>query len=269
MIRSKKEEKILIDELKIAEKQDKRIISKGASKDETSGLSGKIREKIPEKALSTLEKAFEKGFTLILEKGGFLIESTKSLEHSRKQFEKYKASLDKMIYLETLKAIDKSAQSRILISKGTTTAEGSALGIFGIGLPDIPIFLGMLLKVSYEIAASYGIDYREEEELKYTLSLLKTAFSSGAEKQYFSRECDSIGKSIDDGDFVESNISDEDVKKVSEVLATDMLVSKFIQGMTFFGVVGGPLNYRLIHKLSKVAKVKYKKRFLYRMINDK
>ena len=33
----------------------------------------------------------------------------------------------------------------------------------GVGIPDIPVFLSMLLKGLYEMAASYGYDYNKKE----------------------------------------------------------------------------------------------------------
>ncbi len=263
--RTKKEMQLLQKELNKVEHQENKMFYFRYEPTADAGISGKIRKKIPEKAMNALEIAFEKGFMFLFEKGDSIIEKTGSLEKAREQWQYYKESLDRMIIPQTLKAVSHSASGRVNMSKGVTTAEGSALGIFGIGLPDIPIFLAMLLKTTYEIAASYGIDYRNEEEKKYTLALLKVAFSGGSERLKHSAECDEIGKSIDDGEFVDTEITDEDITVVSQVLATDMLVAKFIQGITFVGVIGGPLNYRLVHKVSKIAKIKYKKRFLYRL----
>lgn len=267
--RTKREIKLLQTEMAKAEQQEDKLLSFRREPDENAGITGKIRQRIPEKAMSGLEKAFEKGFLLLFEKGDSIIEKAGSLQRARKQWDIYKASLDRMIIPQTLKAVNNSAANCIKASKGITTAEGTALGIFGIGLPDIPIFLAMLLKTSYEIAASYGIDYREEEERKYTLALLKVAFSGGSERLRHSDECDEIGMNIDDDQFIDTEITDEDIATVSQVLATDMLVAKFLQGLTFVGVIGGPLNYRLVHKVGKIAKVKYKKRFLYRLMKGK
>jgi hypothetical protein len=268
MKRTKKEIRILEKEIQKADEQDLRFIERSLKESDEGPVSGKIREKIPEKAMTTLEAAFEKGFTMLFTKGDNIIEKTGSIERARREYNKYAMSLDRMIYADTLKAVDKAAGSRVLLSKGVSTAEGSTLGAFGIGMPDIPVFLAMLLKTSYEIAAAYGIDYRDEREKVYTLALFNTAFGRGEQKLRFSEECDDIGFAIDEGRAVDTDIRKEDIEKVSGILATDMLVAKFIQGLTFVGVVGGPLNYRLIHKISKIAKIKYKKRFLHRLLID-
>ena len=51
-----------------------------------------------------------------------------------------------------------------------TTLEGAGLVFLGLGLPDIPLFIPMLLNL-YETALSYGFDY-EKEEKRYLLMLI-------------------------------------------------------------------------------------------------
>ena len=265
MKRTAQEIRTLKKELLKTQQLETKVLAKESRGGRGFGLTDKIREKIPEKAMTSLEVAFEKGFTLIFKKGDNLIDKM-GIEKARRQYEIYAASLDKMIYEETLKAVDKSAGGRTAVTKGITTAEGSGLGIFGIGLPDIPIFLAMLLKTSYEIAAGYGIDFRDEREKRYTLALLNTIFSAGEDKLAFSEECDEIGSAIDHNDAMDTEIYQEDIELVSNTLATDMLVAKFLQGFTFAGVIGGPINLHMVHKVSKIAKIKYKKRFLNRLL---
>jgi hypothetical protein len=48
-------------------------------------------------------------------------------------------------------------------------------------------------------------------------------------------------------------------------LASSMLVAKFIQGITLVGTIGGGFNYYWIHRITKIAGIKYKKRFLQRL----
>ena len=43
------------------------------------------------------------------------------------------------------------------------------MGFFGLGLPDIPLFLGVLLKSIYEVALSYGYTYDTQEEQIFIL----------------------------------------------------------------------------------------------------
>ena len=57
--------------------------------------------------------------------------------------------------------------------------EGVGMGFFGLGLPDIPLFLGVLLKSIYEVALSYGYTYDTQEEQIFILKLIETALSHG------------------------------------------------------------------------------------------
>ena len=209
MKKTAQEIRILRKELQKTRQLEAKVLAKEIRGRGGFGITDKIREKIPEKAMTSLEVAFEKGFTLIFTKGDSLIDKM-GIEKARRQYEIYADSLDKMIYEETLKAVDKAAGSRSALTKGITTAEGSGLGIFGLGLPDIPIFLAMLLKTSYEIAAAYGIDFRDEREKRYTLALFNTIFSEGHDKEAFSEECDEIGEAIDNWGDIDTEIRQED-----------------------------------------------------------
>ncbi len=262
------ERRLLKKELDKVIKKEGLLLHRVSSGREESRMGSAIRAKIPPKALSALEAAFEKGFLFLFNKGDELIEKTGTLARIRSNYEDQEDSLYRMIHIATLKAIDKSAKDASWSNKGVSTVEGTALGIFGIGLPDIPLFLAMLLKNVYEIGACYGIDYRRPEEKKYTLELLKVAFSKGEDQRTYSLMCNEIGEQIDRQCAQDMELDSEDISYVSRVLAGNMLVSKFIQGMTFVGVLGGPLNLHLMHKVSKIARLKYKKRFLYRLLQQ-
>ena len=45
-------------------------------------------------------------------------------------------------------------------------------------------------------------------------------------------------------------------------MATSLLTAKFIQGLPVVGVMGGFTNFFAINSISKIAKIKYKKRYL-------
>lgn len=262
---SSREYKILTDEIKKVEKAESRLLFRRKKrKDESPGF---IRKKIPEKTYLTLESAFEKAFRLIFNKGGGIIEKTSQLEKIRLQSEEFEESMHRMVHEGTIKAIDNLAASSAQNSKLIGTADGSILGIAGMGLPDIPIFLGILLKTCYGIAAGYGFDYRDPKEKKFTISVLKMAFSTGEAKAEYSRQCDELARAMVVGEAVDWEVTDEEIKEVSSILATDMLVAKFIQGFTLVGVVGGIFNYRLVHKINVSANLKYKKRFLLNHLN--
>lgn len=70
---------------------------------------------------------------------------------------------------------NKSGNTNLLLSG----VSGIGMGILGIGIPDIPIFTGMILKNIYEIALHYGFDYESETEKYFILQLIEGAVSYG------------------------------------------------------------------------------------------
>ena len=58
----------------------------------------------------------------------------------------------------------KSAKQSDLLNLAVTTVEGIGLGAVGVGMPDIVLFLGILLKGVYETALNYGFDYESRQE---------------------------------------------------------------------------------------------------------
>lgn len=224
-----------------------------------------VRKKVPKKLMDTLEAAFEKGFGYIFDKGTGLIERSGNLDAAKENAAYHYTLLRQGISKESLRNFDVSASNKTWTNKGISSIEGAALGVFGIGLPDIPVFLGMIFKSIYEIAASYGFDYKSQAERAFILSIIRIAASEGSERILASRECDRIGELIDGGCESDVICNSEEITSTSTKLASSMLVAKFIQGFTLVGTVGGVFNYLWIHRISTIARIKYKKRFLLRL----
>ncbi len=142
-----------------------------AQKEQASVLQQKIAQKIPQKLEDTLKVAFRKAFYMMFEKGNGWIEKTISddlaLEYQVNAFRMQQSPTK-----QSWKKLKKSSQKKGSMNVMLTTVEGVALGTLGIGLPDIPIFMGMLLKGLYETAISYGFDYQTEEEQIFLLWLI-------------------------------------------------------------------------------------------------
>jgi len=223
---------------------------------------GFIRSKVPAKMLSVLESAFEKGFMYIFDKGTPLIERSGNLIGIKEKSAYHHTVIKRRISREAIRNFDVSAGNKSWTNKGISTVEGAALGVFGIGLPDIPVFLGMIFKSIYETAATYGFNYTSPEERAYILALIRLASSKGSARIMESENCDRIGELIDAGQGAELVPTLEDIKNTSNMLASSMLVAKFIQGITLIGTVGGGFNYYWIHRITKIARLKYKKRML-------
>lgn len=71
----------------------------------------------------------------------------------------------------------RTGESRNLL---LTTVEGIGLGALGIGLPDIVLFVGMLLKGIYETALRYGFSYDTPEERLWILKAMEASLTKGS-----------------------------------------------------------------------------------------
>lgn len=214
--------------------------------------------------IGTFEKAFQKGFEYVFDKGTFIIEKSYNIDKLKDEAEINEYILSKRKNKKNIKRFDKSANKSSLINTGIVGIEGAALGVLGIGLPDIPVFIGMILKNIYEISLKYGFDYEKNEEKVFILNLICLAVCSVDDREKYSKRLDEISRDINNEIKIKYEL-DEMIKETSENLSKTMLVSKFIQGIPLVGAVGGITNIAILNKVSKVSKIKYKKRMLYKM----
>lgn len=260
--------KLIEKQLKqLNKKEEKLILEKepGIIKTKLDPLKTKVEEKIPEKLQSTLNIAFEKGFKTVFEKGLGIIEKTYNKEYINMEFDINSYAINKYPTKRNLKKIDKSANKKTFINKSVSAIEGGTLGLLGIGIPDIPIYIGVILKSIYEISLSYGFDYNFPEERIYILNIICSSVTSGTERKMYFNKLDTIANEIDNGKYHNYNI-DETLKETSNKISTYMLTSKFIQALPIVGVIGGVTNFKTLHDISTIAKLKYKQRYLNKLL---
>ncbi|MBQ3032399.1 MAG: EcsC family protein [Anaerotignum sp.] len=222
-------------------------------------LPGMIEEKIPEKLELALDAAFYKAFFLIFEKGTGVIEKTFRGEDLLLEFQVNDFRVDRKPTKRSLLKMEAAGKKSKLLNSAVTTVEGIGLGALGIGIPDIPVFLGMLLKGMYETAASYGYDYNKKEEQILILRMIAAGLADGTEK----RKADKLVEEW--MGLVPMSVTftfEEEVERASEKLADAMLMAKFIQGLPLVGAAGGISNPIVYQKISQYAALKYKKRYL-------
>lgn len=141
----------------------------------------KVARFVPEKLDDTLNTAFFKAFELIFEKGTGVIEKTYSKEKKQQNYKINEYTAEVRGTRRALRAFGREAGTAKNINTAISAAEGVGMGLLGMGLPDIPLFLGVLLKSIYEIAVSYGFSYDTEEEQTFILKMIETALSHGNE----------------------------------------------------------------------------------------
>jgi EcsC protein family len=258
-----KMKKIKEKELVKLNKKEQKLFGKkeGVFKTKINPVTDKLENIIPKKVRSTLQSAFYNGFKLVLEKGSKYIEKLYNKEQLKADHDVNNFSLNRKLNRKSIRMLDSQSRKSKFINSTISTAEGAGLGILGIGIPDIPIFIAMILKTIYEIALSYGFDYEKEEEQIYILYLICTALTNEETQIKFNKKLDSISEKIDSDIKIEENL-DEIIKIASEVLSDSLLIAKFIQGLPIVGVLGAAINYSVINKVSNYSRIKYKKRYI-------
>ena len=245
------------------EKQEARLLKDGLS---LPRMQTGLEEKIPPKVRQTLEAAFYKAFQTLFAPGGArLVEKTIPVERLNLEQRLWEGALspqEERALLRQMESGRRKGQAGEVLAAG---AEGTALGLLGIGLPDIPVFLALLLRSLYQSALRYGFSYESAEERTYVLLLLQGALSQGEERRELSRRADQLGRALDHG-WPASVDLEEETKTAAALLAQKLLAVKFVQGLPVVGVVGGAVNFSAAGRVSQWGALKYKKRFLERKV---
>jgi hypothetical protein len=250
---------------RIAKKESK-ILNKEESKLFKTKLEpaiDKIQGKIPEKLNDFLETAFLKGFKLVFEKGHIFIDKTYNKDKLKMGYAYNNSEVSKKMSGWRMRKLDKQSRQSQRVNSLISAVEGGILGVLGIGLPDIPLFISFIFRDINEIAYSYGYNPEKESEKEYILLLICGAVSKEQRQKTFNEKIDLVGKNIDQN--LQNEISlDEQMKETAKILSESMLAAKFIQGIPIVGVIGGVVNYSVIKRIGEYSSLKYKKRYLNR-----
>ena len=130
------------------ERQEVRLLRVGFS---WPPIQSGLEEKIPPKVRQTLEAAFYKAFQTVFGPGGVkLVEKTIPVERlnlEQRLWEKELTPKEERAILRHMERGRRKGQIGEVFAAGT---EGAALGLLGVGLPDIPVFLALLLPLCAE-----------------------------------------------------------------------------------------------------------------------
>ena len=255
---------MLNQQLKQIELQEQKIFDQakhGILEATLTPMLDKLQDKIPDKLIKTLNTAFYKGFQLVFDKGSTYIEKTYNKDKIELEYDINNYALDKRMNKRHFNRLDQYSKQTKLINSSFSVLEGSVLGILGIGIPDIPLLLAVLVKTIYEIALSYGYSYDKAEEKAYLLLLINAAITKGELQMDLDKKLEQLSDKLDHN--IETNTDmDTQMKETSKALSDALLTSKFIQGIPIVGIVGGAVNYSIVNRVAKYARLKYKKRYL-------
>ena len=153
-----------------------------------------------------------------------------------------------------------------------SSLEGVGLGLVGAGVPDIPLFVAVVLKSVYEIALSYGYDYQTDEEKVFILKVIEVAMYDEDEFVNANEEFNMlIDEIVRDGDTMDGYQVDKEaqIKLTAKALSKEMLYTKFLQGQLIIGIAGGIFDPIYVNRISNYAVLKYRRRFLRNKVSSR
>lgn len=235
-----------------------------------------LESKIPEKVYDNLQKAFCKAFELVFEKGVSLIEKTYQKEELEKEFQVRDFAVDLKQNRKELRKMKSQIGQNNLANLAFSTVEGVGLGALGIGLPDIVLFVSMILRGTYETALQCGFAYDTPGEKLWILKLLEGSMQNGERWIACNEEIDRMLQQVTESDkeidgTVEPQTAEQDpdpdelkeqIGVAADAFAVDMLLVKFIQGLPLIGIAGGFMNPVYYSRILKFVQMKYRKRYL-------
>ena len=254
-------QRALEKELALLQKREGRMETRALAEKE-GAWKAKLEEKVPEKVYTSLEQAFCKAFALVFEKGTGIIEKS----YDRDALEKDYAVRDFAVQVKgdcrTLRRFPKENRGANAKNLLLSTVEGVGLGALGIGLPDIVLFVGMLLKGIYETALRYGFPYEGPAEQMWILRMMETALTKGP---LWTEKNQGVDAFLYQGLMEEptKEALSQQIQATAQTFAMEMLVLKFIQGLPLVGALGGAANPVYYRRVLNYVQLKYHKRYLY------
>ncbi len=243
----------------VEKKEEKWVES--ALKNDKEAWYEKFTSKIPKFVVNNLQNAFAKGFELLFVNGTGLMNRICPKEGLADDYNINNYAFEVKGTKRSLKKVALPARNSQRANLALTFAEGFGMGITGMGIPDIPVFLSLLIRGIYEISASFGIDYNKQDEKYFVLLLMEAAVLRGNDKVLANQKIDDYMNQLLSGEVKPYNFK-EQIKKTANAYAADMLFLKFIQGAPIIGLVGGIYNPVYYKRLSDYARLKYEKRYL-------
>lgn len=233
----------------------------------TGSVKAKIEDKIPEKLEDTLNKAFTAAFKMVFQEGKVLIKKTYNEETLKSEYADKRVGVQTKGDRSLIKKLRRPAEKRYFKSLGVAATEGVGLGLLGIGLPDIPILIGNMIRTCTVSAQSHGLDTDRKDEQVYMLMMIRLAAMPVEERAAVNRQLEILGDAIDSGKELFLDLEAE-MKETSERLSMTLLFSRFVMGLPVVGVAGGLYNPVIVSQLHQLAEVKYEARLLKRCKAD-
>lgn len=248
-------------EYRAAWQQEQRFLEKYGGRPAMSKLDRALDAKIPAGLRETLHKAFVKAFQVVFDKGDGVIRKAVRTNKRQQEYIIRQYNVDKKESRKNLRKFHKAASGAGRGSVVLSSAAGIGMGVFGVALPDIPLFTAMLLKCVYETADTYGYAIETDREKVLALRIIEAALSDGEVLEMNNREIDGY---FQDGYWIRELTLEEQIRSAARQLSEAMLYSKFLQNIPVAGVIGGAKDGIYLRRVQQYAAIKYRKRFLLR-----
>lgn len=260
---SKRQKKLLQKELLRVERQEQ-VLRREALRAKPPAWKAALEQKVPEKIRTGLESGFRKGFTIVFTSGRPVIEKSYRKEELKANHAVHDYAMQMKGGRKEWRQLRREAKQANWLNLAATTAEGVGLGALGIGLPDIVLFLGMLLRGIYETALHYGFDYEDRWEQLLILKMMTTALSTGEEWEYHHSKLEALLK--EEVQQVSEQAFADQIDQTASVFAVELMALKFIQGLPVVGIVGGAANPVYYARVLKYVRCQYEKRYLQKQL---
>ena len=225
-----------------------------------------LRDRVPQGVQDTLEAAFSKALCVILEKGMPAVEKTLRKEELRRRAALWAFDLSQKETRRALRQPGKKARAAALRGTVFSGTQGLVLGVLGMGLPDVPLFVGEILRGVYQTALHYGFSYEGDREQMFVLAIVEAACSAGEVQQERDRE---LNRLIETGRPPALWTKSGRREAAAQALAGQVLYLKFLQGVPVAGAVGGAYNAPVLRRVLRYADLKYRRRFLRGLRREK
>lgn len=224
-----------------------------------------LEQRVPQKIRTSFESGFRKGFTIVFASGRPIIEKSYRKEELKASHAVHDYAMQIKGGRKEWRQLRREAKQADWLNLAATTAEGVGLGALGIGLPDIVLFLGMVLRGIYETALHYGFDYEERWEQLLILKMMAAALSTGEDWERRHSELDALLK-VQAQEVSGQTFADQ-LDQTASVFAVELLTLKFVQGLPVVGVLGGAANPLYYARVMKYVRCQYEKRYLQKQLN--
>ena len=160
----------------------------------------------------------------------------------------------------SLRQTEEQVERAIDKYKKTAAAEGGITGAGGIlmGFADFPLFLGIKMKMLFDVATLYGFDVRDYKERVYLLHIFELAFSSQQHRRDVYYKIAGWEKYVNE---LPEDINQFDWRNFQQEYRDYIDLAKLAQLIPGIGAVVGILvNYKLTNQLGNTAMNAYRMR---------